>query len=118
MEIHEGVINELSATGTVVGHMTRSSGGTNRLLFPVVRFETHEGETVEFEAGTGSNVPPRVGEEVTVVYDPLRPEKARITVGSAIRFRPQAFVIAGALALGIVGLFFLALLGMILLVLL
>ena len=84
----------------------------------MVRFETQQGRTVEFESRTGSNTPPRVGEEVTVVYDPLRPEEARLTLGSTIRFRPQTFVIAGILALGIIAFFFLAFLAMILLVLL
>lgn len=115
---NERPLNELTTSGTVVGHKTRSSGGFNRLLHPVVRFETHEGGTVEFESRTGSNTPPRVAEDVTVVYDPLRPEEARLTLGSTIRFRPQTFVIVGALALGIVAFFFLAFLVMILLVLL
>ncbi len=117
-ETNEEAMSELTTSGTVVGHKTRSSGGNNRLLYPVVRFETQEGSTVEFESRTGGNTPPRVGEEVTVVYDPLRPEEAGLTLGSTIRFRPQTFVIVGVLALGIVAFFFLALLVMVLLVLL
>ncbi|MBA2513386.1 MAG: hypothetical protein H0V26_03525 [Solirubrobacterales bacterium] len=72
----------------------------------------------EFKSGIGSNTPPRAGEEVTVIYDPLLPGEARTTPGSAIRFRPQAFVIAGVLALGLIGFFFLAFMVLVLLVLL
>lgn len=115
-ETHEQPTGELTTSGTVIAHRTRSSGGHNRLLYPVVRFETQEGRTLEFESKTGSNIPPQVGEEVTVIYNPLRPEEARITLGSTIRFRPEAFKIVGLLVLGVFGLFFLGILMLILLV--
>ena len=72
------------------------------MLFPVVRFETQDGTTVEFESGFGTNIPPRVGEEVTVIYDPSRPQEAKVTVGSTLRFRPKMFVVAGVAALFVV----------------
>lgn len=81
-------VNEARATGMVTGHQVHHSGAAfHRLSFPVVRFETARGETVEFESGVGSNIPPRVGEEVRVIYDPARPQEARLYAGSAIRPR-------------------------------
>jgi hypothetical protein len=98
-------MNELRTTGIVIAHKSRSSVGFDsysRLLFPVVRFETQDGKTVEFESGLGTNIPPRVGEEVTVIYDPLRPREAKVTIGSTLRFRPRMFVVAGVAALFVV----------------
>ena len=98
-------MNELRTTGIVIDHKSRSSVGFDsysRLLFPVVRFETQDGKTVDFESGLGTNIPPRVGEEVTVIYDPLRPQEAKVTIGSTLRFRPRMFVVAGVAALFVV----------------
>jgi hypothetical protein len=98
-------MNELRATGIVIDHKVRSSGGFDnysRLLVPVVRFETQDGKTVEFESGLGTNIPPRVGEEVTVIYEPSRPQEAKVTVGSTLRFRPKMLVVAGVAALFVV----------------
>lgn len=82
--------HELRTTGTVIGHEKRRRGLDNMgsvLVHAVVRFEAESGETVEFESGLGSNVPPKVGESVEVFYDPSRPDEARITVGSALRLK-------------------------------
>ena len=96
-------MNELQTKGIVIDHKSRSSVGSGSyLLFPVVRFETQDGKTVEFESGLGTNIPPRVGEEVTVIYDPLRPQEAKVTVGSTLRFRPKMLVVAGVAALFVV----------------
>ena len=96
-------MTELQTKGIVIDHKSRSSAGSGTyLLFPVVRFETQDGKTVEFEAGLGTNVPPQVGEEVTVIYDPLRPQEARVTIGSTLRFRPKLLVVVGVAALFVV----------------
>jgi hypothetical protein len=92
---------ELQATGIVIAHHSRRSS-QSFLIHPVVRFETQDGRTVEFESATGSNMAPKVGEEVTVLYDPLRPEEAKLSLGSTFRFRSQTFVIVGVLALFVV----------------
>ncbi len=92
---------ELQATGIVIAHHSRQYS-RDVLIHPVVRFQTQDGRTVEFESATGSNMPPKVGEEVTVLYDPLRPEEAKLTLGSRLRFRPQTFVVVGVLALFVV----------------
>lgn len=73
-----------SATGTVtdsVGRWYRNTGdepGFSRLSHPVVRFITGDGRTVEFESQAGSNLAPKVGQQVTVLYDPLKPEEAKL----------------------------------------
>ena len=73
-----------SGTGTVtgsVGRWYRSTGdepGFSRLPHPVVRFITGDGRTVEFEAQAGSNLAPKVEQQVTVLYDPLKPEEAKL----------------------------------------
>lgn len=94
----ETSVSEARATGAVIGHSHKrhygvdNSGGV--LAYPVVRFQTEDGRTIEFESGLGSNMPPKVGEEVEVFYDPARPEEARITVGSAFRRAKWPFIIA------------------------
>ncbi len=37
-----------------------------------------DGRTVEFESQAGSNLAPKVGQQVTVLYDPLKPEEAKL----------------------------------------
>jgi hypothetical protein len=62
------------------------------LLFPSVRFQAADGRTVDFQSEVGSNAPPKVGEEVTVYYDPDRPEDAKLSLGST--FRPNLKLLA------------------------
>lgn len=58
---------------------TRDREDTTYLFAPVVRFETREGRTVEFES-TMRSYPPayRTGQAVTVLYDPDEPRYAAI----------------------------------------
>ncbi len=89
---------ESRAMGTVIGHKHRRRRGTDVLVHPVVKFQTGSGETIEFESGLGSNIPPKVGEAVEVFYDPSNPEsRARITVGSALRLTKWHFIIVAAI---------------------
>lgn len=110
-------MGEIQATGTVVGHNHRRDHECI-LIHPAIRFGTPDGRTVEFESGSGSNVPPGIGEEVAVLYEPLCPEEAKLPLGSTLRFRPRTLLVAGALALGGVVLFFWLSLAMVLLLLL
>lgn len=77
------------------------------LFYPSVRFQTADGRTVEFQSKLGSNAPPRVGDEVTVLYDPQRPEEARVALGSMFRFDPKALAVVSAIFVGAMLLFFL-----------
>lgn len=103
--------SEARAVGTVTDHTSRRSHGidgrTDVLFYPSVRFQTVDGRTIEFRSKLGSNTPPRVGDEVTVIYDPTRPEEAKIALGSMFRFSPKALAVAGAIFLGAMVLFFL-----------
>jgi hypothetical protein len=67
------------ARGEVVEIVEASSGPGRRLKYPVVEFETERGRTVEFESSVGSNPSLyRVGQRVSVLYDPDEPQKATI----------------------------------------
>jgi Protein of unknown function (DUF3592) len=55
----------------------REDGGY--MFAPVVRFQTIEGSTVEFESGLRTNPPAyRTGQAVSVLYDPDEPHSAAI----------------------------------------
>ena len=92
-----------SATGTVTDVKTstntsHSSGGARvrRYRYPVVRFQTQDGRTVEFESETGtSSFSQGPGEQVEVIYDPLKPEEARIKTFMMLWFVPLIFCVVG-----------------------
>ena len=77
------------------------------MFFPSVRFQTADGRIVEFQNKVGSNAPPRVGDEVTVLYDPEHPEEARVPLGSMFRPNLKLLAVVGAIFLGAMALFFL-----------
>ena len=113
---------EARAVGVVTAHKSRRtySGIDNRpevLFFPSVRFQTADGRSVEFENDLGSNAPPRVGDEVTVLYDPLRPEEAQIKSVMMLWFLPGMFVAVGlpSLVFGALGLLVLIVVSLVLL---
>jgi hypothetical protein len=91
------------ATGTVTDVKTRtstshSSEGTRlrRYRYPVVRFQARDGRTVEFESETGtSSFSQGPGEQVTVLYDPLKPQDARIKTFMMLWFAPLIFSVLG-----------------------
>jgi hypothetical protein len=116
-------LSELMATterrtvGVVTSHTSRRSHGmdnhTSLLFFPSVRFQTADGRSVEFHNEVGSNAPPKVGDQVTVIYDPERPEEARVALGSMWRVDPKALLVVGAIFVGAMALFFLFFVAMI-----
>ncbi|MDP8974308.1 MAG: DUF3592 domain-containing protein [Actinomycetota bacterium] len=75
-----------------------------QLLLPAVRFETPEGRTVEFTSEFHKRGA-EVGQEVTVLYDPLRPEKAEIKGSWGLVGTPVALIAAGMFCYGLLGLF-------------
>lgn len=93
----------MSATGNVTDVKIRtstshSSEGSRirRYRYPVVRFQTQDGRTVEFESETGtSSFSQRPGEQVEVLYDPLRPEEVRIKTFMMLWFAPLVFSVLG-----------------------
>ena len=94
-----------STKGTVmdsVGRWYRDPGddpGVSKLSHPVVRFVTQDGRTVEFESQVGSNLSPGVGQDVTVIYDPLNPNDARISSFMMLWALPSIFTVLGAFLL-------------------
>jgi hypothetical protein len=101
--------SELSAVGVVTGHtFRRGHGGSTGVIFPSVRFQTADGRTVEFQNGVGSNAPPKVGAEVTVYYDPDRPEDAKLSLGSTFRPNLKVLAVVFGIFLGVVALMFLS----------
>jgi hypothetical protein len=101
--------DEVSAVGIVTGHtIRRGHGGSTGVIFPSVRFQTADGRTVDFQNGVGSNAPPEVGEEVTVYYDPERPEEAKLTLGSTFRPNLKVLAVVFGIFFGVVALMFLS----------
>jgi Protein of unknown function (DUF3592) len=98
-----------SAAGTVTNSVSRwhsdpgddpgDDPGVSRLSHPVVRFVTGDGRTVEFESQVGSTLAPKVGQQVTVLYDPLKPKEARIKSFMMLWALPLVFTGLGALLL-------------------
>jgi hypothetical protein len=111
------VSTEARAVGIVTDHTSRRSHGmdhrTHVLFYPAVRFQTADGRTVEFQNKIGTNAPPQVGNEVTVIYDPARPEEAKVALGSMFRIDPKALLVVGAIFLGAMAFFFLFFVAMI-----
>ena len=92
-----------STTGTVTDVNIRTSrshtGSGPRVStyrYPVVRFQTQDGRSVEFESETGTNTfSQRPGEQVEILYDPLKPEQARIKTFMMLWFGPLIFTVVG-----------------------
>ncbi len=102
---------EARAAGVVTDHASRRTCGTTDhhtglLVFPSVRFRTQDGRTVEFQNEVGSNAPPPVGDQVTVLYDPARPEDAKVALSSMFRIDPRGLLVAGAIFLAALAFFF------------
>ncbi|MQA96850.1 MAG: DUF3592 domain-containing protein [Streptosporangiales bacterium] len=65
--------------GVVVRNQWSSGDGTGGTFYPVMRFRTADGRDLEVRSEVGSNpAHVREGAQVTVVYDPAKPERARI----------------------------------------
>ncbi len=93
---------EATAVGVVKDHTSRRSysgmdHGPSMLFYPSVRFQTADGTTVEFQSKLGTNAPPSVGDEVTVLYDPAWPEEAKVALRSMFRFSPKALAVVGVI---------------------
>lgn len=98
----------LRVSGVVVD--LRASGGSPQTMYrPVFRFRTYEGRDMRGQSNMASNPPPaRLGEQITVMYDPRNPVDARIDKfghrgkGVALILLGFVFLVAGiALAAGV-----------------
>lgn len=78
----------------------RDSDNTGYLFAPVVRFQTVEGATVEFESGLRTNPPAyKKGQTVTVLYDPDEPRYAKIRGFFPLWFMPLILGFIGSIFL-------------------
>ena len=76
----------------------RDSDDKGYLFSPIVRFETADGETHEFQSGLRTYPPAyRTGEVVSVVYDPAVPGAATIRGVLSLWFMPIILVFIGAI---------------------
>ena len=101
--------SELRAVGVVIGHSSRPSyDRSGVVIFLSVRFQTADGRTVEFQNNIGTNSPPRVGDEVTVLYDPGRPEDAKVAPGDTFKINVKLLLVVGAMFLAVVAFMFLS----------
>ena len=66
-----------------------------------MRFVTGDGRTVEFESQAGSNLAPEIGQEATVLYDPLNPKEAKIRSFMMLWALPMIFTVPGVLLLSV-----------------
>lgn len=98
------------STSGIVIEIVRKQVSTGRGLtytnVPVVRFKTIIGEIIEFESSVG-NPSLQVGDEVTVLYDPDKPQQATLGSSPFIWLTTYiCFLIGGALFIvGIVALY-------------
>ena len=74
------VAHAIEVPGKVIEMVSvRDREDSGYMFAPVVRFQTIEGSTVEFESGFRSNPPAyRTGQAVSVLYDPDEPHSAAI----------------------------------------
>jgi len=67
------------ATGTVIDLSRETDSEGAVVFYPILRFTTAEGRTLEFRSSTGSSFPPQPGDRVEVLYDPDDPQDARLS---------------------------------------
>ncbi len=97
------VASAWNADGTVVA-VERGEGSKRRNrsvphYYPTVRFSTITGEEVAFVSEVGSNpAAHKVGDRVTVLYDPHHPEDARIRSFLQLWFVPSLLAVVGAIS--------------------
>jgi hypothetical protein len=74
------VAHAIEVPGSVIEMVRmRNSDNTGYMFAPVVRFQTREGRTIEFQSSLSSNPPGyRTGQTVSVLYDPDEPRSAAI----------------------------------------
>jgi hypothetical protein len=74
------IARAIETPGSVIEMVRLRDGEDKGYLFaPVVRFQTMDGRTIEFQSGLRTNPPAyRTGQTVSVLYDPDVPESAAI----------------------------------------
>jgi hypothetical protein len=93
----------IEVQGTVIEILrVRDSEDKGYLFTPIVRFESLDGRTVEFQSGLRTNPPAyRAGQEVPVVYDPGVPESAAIRGVLSLWLMPIILAFIGSIFLAL-----------------
>ena len=88
----------VEAPGSVIEMVRIRDNDTGSFTFaPLVRFQTAEGRTVDFQSTLRSNPPSySTGDDVTVLYDPARPSAAAVSGFFSIWFGTIIPAIIGA----------------------
>ena len=112
---HRKVESQVKAVGTVVELVSRvTTSGRASMICPVVEFTASSGEKIKFTSEFGS-LPAghKIGQSVTVGYDPVEPQKAEIDSTTTRWLGPVVYVFMGVIAccLSVSFLAFYALLG-------
>lgn len=95
-------------TGTIVdsrsqldcNNSSRRNSGCTTTFYPVVRYHAADGRQITFESNSGSNRPPQVGQQVTVLYQKDDPQAARLDSFAAFWLAP---LVTGGLGLVFTG---------------
>jgi hypothetical protein len=94
---HAWLGRSVQASGVVVEVVRIQNRQTGELMFaPLVRFQTADGRSIEFQSSLRTNPPSySPGESVTVLYDPARPVSAEIANLFSIWFAPMVLWFLG-----------------------
>ncbi|MEH2587088.1 DUF3592 domain-containing protein [Bradyrhizobium sp. AZCC 1721] len=95
------IARAIETSGSVIEMVRlRDSEDKGYLFAPVVRFQTRDGRTIEFQSGLRSNPPAyRTGQTVSVLYDPDVPESAAIRGVFSLWLMPIIVAFIGAVFL-------------------
>jgi hypothetical protein len=79
----------VEAPGVVIEMVRIVDPKQGALFAPLVRFQTADGRTIEFQSSLRTNPPAySAGDTVTVLYDPARPSSAAIASTFGLWFAP------------------------------
>jgi hypothetical protein len=94
---HAWLGRSLQASGVVVENVRMQDRQTGNLMFaPLIRFQTADGRTIEFQSSLRTNPPSySPGQSVTVLYDPAKPVSAEIANLFSIWFAPMVLWFLG-----------------------
>lgn len=90
-------------TGTIIDRESRrvNEQKVGSVYHPLIKFATHKGDTVVFEASTGKNFNVEIGREVRVVYSKDNPQNADIYSFFDYWFTPLLLMLFGIIFFGV-----------------
>ncbi|HUX12818.1 MAG TPA: DUF3592 domain-containing protein [Spirochaetia bacterium] len=92
----EGIVIKMDTVKSALPFMEQVQG-SGVLLYPVVRFTTENGKSVDFRAASGSQHQQyAIGDSVPVMYDPARPGEGRIGTLMGVWGAPLILIGIGA----------------------